>query len=195
MINALSLPLGRVTEIYGPVATGKTKIGLSLLSQVQDSRVCLLVDADHKITADDLRRAKLRDNNVIVLSGSITEIVFHAIEYLLSLPEVGYGNCFVVVDSTASLIPQKFYDMSISDITVKQQRHDLHEHLNTILPLLDKKGGVLVFISQEREDLDHSTYTTGGKAVSVNSSVRIRVGDKITVTKNRSHNRNILVLE
>ena len=191
-VNALSLPLGRVTEIYGPVASGKTKLALSLIAQAQDDKICLLVDADRKITAKDLQQAGIKNNNVIVIAGSMNEIVFHAVSYLLSLEETGYGNCFVVIDSTASLIPQKFIDMSVSDITVKQQRRDLLEHLNKILPLLDKKGGVLVFISQEREDPDHVPYTTGGKAVSVNSSVRIRTGHDLIITKNRGNNKNIL---
>ena len=191
-INALSLPLGRVTEIYGPLTAGKTQLALSLIEQAQHSKICLLVDADHKITANDLTAAGIEHNNVIVIASSMNEIVFYAVSYLLSLEEIGYGNCFIVIDSTASLIPQKFMDMPVSDITVKQQRRDLLEHFNKILPMLDKKGGVLVFISQEREDLNHVPYTTGGKAVSVNASVRIRIDHGITVTKNRSSNRNLL---
>lgn len=176
-----NLPKGRLIEIYGNNDTGKTFTVLSLISELRNC-TCLYVDTDHDLTAQKLTKYGLQER-VTVLQPDTAEQAADITEQFLS-----HGIFdIMVVDSTANLVPEAFKNMPVDQISWKQRSKAISTFVKQLVIMAEQKNITVIFVSQNRSDLDGNLYTTGGKALRFFSSARFCVTeDDITVVKNKT---------
>lgn len=176
-----NLPKGRVIEIYGNVDVGKTRTALTVISELQD-RTCLYIDVDCDLTKEKLLKYGIQDT-VTVLQPVTIKQTTDIIRTFLDHDAID----IIVVDSTANLIFEESQNFSAGQQTYKKKIKALAVMIQSLIPLIEQKGTVLIFISQTRQDLNGNVYSTGGKALRFYSSVRLLITeDDIVIVKNNT---------
>ena len=180
--NDVIIPRGIIVEVFGSTGIGKTDLVLSWIRDLQEKNLCVFVDTDYKFTVDQAKRHSLGDN-VIILQNNIAEDVFDTITKY-----VDNGADFVVLDSTASLIPAAFVTAPVEEISYKDKAKALRFGLQCIMPSLTRNNATLILVSHERFSPEGISYTTGGKAASLYAALRLKVfaDGNIAIVKNRT---------
>jgi recombination protein RecA len=200
-LGVLGVPRGRIIEIYGPEASGKTTLAQHIVAQVQkEGGTAAFIDAEHAL---DPEYAKKIGVNVDALYISQPDTGEQALEILETLVR---SNSFdvVVVDSVAALTPKAEIEGEMGDTHVGLQARLMSQALRKLAAIVSKSHTVVIFINQVRIRIGvfygNPETTTGGTALKFYSSVRIEVrraaqikqGDRIIgnrtkakVTKNK----------
>ena len=170
------VPRGRVVEIYGPEASGKTPLALQVIANAQASGGnAAFVDAEHAL--DPTYSAKLGVNldNLLVSQPDHGE---QALEIVESLMRSGAVDV-VVVDSVAALVPRAEIEGEMGDAQVGLQARLMSQALRKLTGVVAKSRTCLIFINQLREKIGvmfgNPETTTGGRALKFYSSVRIDI--------------------
>lgn len=171
------LPRGRVSEIFGPEASGKTTLALQVIAQAQ--RVtggnAAFVDAEHAL--DPLYATKLGVdlNNLLVSQPDHGEQALEIVEMLVR----SGGIDVVVVDSVAALVPRAEIEGEMGDAQMGLQARLMSQALRKLTSVVSKSRTCLIFINQLREKIGvmfgNPETTTGGRALKFYSSVRIDI--------------------
>lgn len=170
------LPRGRVVEVYGPEASGKTTLTLQLLAQVQKAGgIAAFVDAEHAL---DVAYAKALGVDADQLLVSQPDSGEQALEITETLVRSGALD-LVVVDSVAALTPQAEIDGQMGDTHVGLQARLMSQALRKLTGIAHRTGTMVVFINQVRQKIGvtwgNGEVTTGGNALKFYSSVRIDI--------------------
>lgn len=187
------VPKGRVIEIYGPEASGKTTLCYHLIAEAQrQGGKCAFIDAEHAM--DPLYASKI-GVNVEELLVSQPDCGEDALEIADVLTRSG-GVDFIAIDSVAALTPRAELDGAMSDNSVGLQARLMGKALRKIVGNLNQTKTTLMFTNQLREKVGvffgSPETTPGGKALKFYSSVRLdirRIGalkDKEEVVGNRT---------
>ena len=171
------LPRGRIFEIYGPEASGKTTIALQTIAQAQKrGGICAFIDAEHAL--DPIYADKLGINiaDLIISQPDYGEQALDIAEMLVRSNAVD----MIVVDSVAALVPKAELDGDMGDIHVGLQARLMSQALRKLTPIVHKSKTVLVFINQVRSNINAMAFaskevTTGGNALKFYASLRIDV--------------------
>lgn len=168
------LPRGRVVEIFGPEASGKTTLTLSAIKEIQKKGgVAAFIDAEH---AFDSTYAKIIGVNLDELLISQPDTGEQALEIAETLVRSNAVD-LVVIDSVAALTPRAEIEGEMGDSHVGLQARLMSQALRKLTGAISKSRTCVVFINQIREKIGvmfgSPETTPGGRALKFYSSVRL----------------------
>ena len=169
------VPKGRVIEIYGPEASGKTTLSLHVAAEAQKAGgVAAFIDAEHALDPVYARALGV-DVDELVSQPDTGE---QALEIADMLIQSG-GVDLVVIDSVAALVPKAEIEGEMGDTHVGLQARLMSQALRKLTGSINKSGTTVIFINQIREKIGvmwgSPETTSGGRALKFYSSVRIDV--------------------
>lgn len=167
-------PRGRITEIYGPEASGKTTVCLHVIAEAQKrGGTAAFIDAEHAL---DPARAKAVGVNLDELLISQPDTGEQALEIAETLIRSGAVDV-IVVDSVAALVPKAEIEGEMGDAVMGMQARLMSQALRKITGAISKSKTVMIFTNQLRMKIGvmfgNPETTTGGQALKFYSSVRI----------------------
>ena len=177
--NALGIggvPRGRVVEIFGPEASGKTTLALQVIAQAQrGGGTAAFVDAEHALDPTYASKLGVDLDNLLVSQPDNGEQALEIVEVLVR----SGGADVVVVDSVAALVPRAEIDGEMGDAQVGLQARLMSQALRKLTAVVSKSRTCLIFINQLRVKIGvmfgNPETTTGGRALKFYSSVRIDI--------------------
>jgi recombination protein RecA len=176
-IGVGGLPRGRIIEIYGPEASGKTTLALQVIAQAQkNGGICAFIDAEHALDPSYASALGINTKELIISQPDYGEQALDIAEMLIRSGAVD----IIVVDSVAALVPKDELEGEMSDVQVGLQARLMSKALRKLTPVIHKSKTILIFINQVRQTINAMPYaeketTTGGKALKFYASVRIEV--------------------
>jgi recombination protein RecA len=177
-------PRGRVVEIYGPEASGKTTLALHAIAEAQKQNgIAAFVDAEHAL---DPFYAKNLGVNTDELWVSQPDNGEQALEIVESLIRSGAVD-IIVVDSVAALTPRAEIEGDMGDSHMGLQARLMSQALRKLTAIISKSKTCLLFINQIRMKIGvmfgNPETTTGGNALKFYSSVRLEVRKIETISE------------
>ena len=169
-------PRGRVVEVFGPEASGKTTLALHAIAEVQrKGGVAAMIDAEHAL---DVAYAKALGVNVDALLVAQPDSGEQALDICESLVRSGAVD-LVVVDSVAALTPQAEIEGDMGDQHIGLQARLMSHALRKITAITARTQTIVLFINQIRQKIGvtfgNGEVTPGGNALKFYSSVRIDI--------------------
>ena len=174
-LGGRGLPRGRVVEIYGAEASGKTTIALHAVAQAQKhGGVAAFIDAEHALDPTWAKRIGVDLESLLVSQPSYGEEGLRIAELLLKSNAVD----IIVIDSVAALVPKnEIQDSEIGDAKIGLQARMMSQAMRILTPTINKSRTCLVFINQIRQKIGvmygDPNVTTGGLALKFYASVRM----------------------
>lgn len=171
------LPRGRIVEIYGPEASGKSTLAMHAIAQAQQKGgICAFIDAEHAMDPVYAANLGIKIDDLIVSQPDYGEQALDIAEMLIRSNAVD----MIVVDSVAALVPKAELEGDMGDVHVGLQARLMSQALRKLTPVVHKSNTVLIFINQVRQNISAMAYapretTTGGKALKFYASLRIEV--------------------
>jgi recombination protein RecA len=170
------LPRGRVVEIYGPEASGKTTLSLHAVAEIQRrGGIAAFVDAEHALDVSYARRLGVRVDDLLVSQPDTGEQALEIVDVLLRSGAID----LVVVDSVAALVPRAEIEGEMGDQHVGLQARLMSQALRKLTGTVAKSNATVIFINQIRMKIGvmfgNPETTTGGNALKFYSSVRLDV--------------------
>lgn len=170
------IPKGRVVEIYGPEASGKTTLALHVIAEAQrTSGTVAFVDAEHALDPEYSRKIGVDLDNLLVSQPDTGEQALEITETLVRSNAVDV----VVVDSVAALVPKAEIEGEMGDSHVGLQARLMSQALRKLTGTVSKSNTTVIFINQLRMKIGvmfgSPETTPGGQALKYYSSVRIEV--------------------
>src|SRR3989338_850537 len=168
------LPRGRIVEVYGPEASGKTTIGLAVIAEAQKKGgVAAFIDAEHAL--DPLWAQKLGVNLEELLI-SQPDTGEQALEIAETLIRSG-GVDLIVVDSVAALVPRAEIEGEMGDAMVGLQARLMSQALRKLTGVINKSKTVVIFTNQLRQKIGimfgNPETTPGGLALKFYATMRM----------------------
>lgn len=175
-LGVLGVPRGRVVEIYGPEASGKTTLAQHIIAEVQKvGGIAAFVDAEHALDPDYARKIGVNVDELLISQPDAGEQALDIVETLVRSNAVDV----VVVDSVAALTPKAEIEGEMGDSHVGLQARLMSQALRKLTAIISKTKTVVIFINQIRQKIGvmygNPETTTGGVALKFYSSVRIEV--------------------
>ncbi|MDQ6705974.1 MAG: recombinase RecA [Acidobacteriota bacterium] len=169
-------PRGRVVEIYGPEASGKTTITLQVIAEAQRAGgVAAFIDAEHALDPAYARKLGVDIDNLLVSQPDTGE---QALEIAGALIASGAIDV-VVIDSVAALVPKAELDGEMGDSHMGLHARLMSQALRKLTGAVSKTNTCLIFINQIREKIGvmfgNPETTTGGRALKFYCSVRAEI--------------------
>ncbi len=170
------LPRGRVTEIYGPEASGKTTLTLHTVANAQkQGGIAAFVDTEHALDPLYARRLGVDVDNLLVSQPDTGEQALDIAEMLVRSNAVD----ILVVDSVAALVPQAELEGQMGDHQVGSQARLMSQALRKLSGVISKSRTCLIFTNQLRMKIGvmfgNPETTSGGRALRFYASVRIDI--------------------
>jgi len=170
------LPRGRVVEIFGPEASGKTTLALHVVAEAQKAGgVAAYIDAEHAL---DLNYARSLGVNVDDLLLSQPDTGEQALEIAEILVRSGAVDV-IVIDSVAALVPRAEIEGEMGEPHVGLQARLMSQALRKLTATISKSQAIVIFINQIRMKIGvmfgNPETTPGGNALKFYSSVRIDI--------------------
>jgi recombination protein RecA len=170
------VPRGRVTEIYGPEASGKTTLTLHLAANTQRAGgVAAYVDAEHALDIDYAKTLGVDVENLLVSQPDTGEQALEIVEILVRSGAVD----LVVIDSVAALVPKAEIEGEMGDSHMGLQARLMSQALRKLAGAISRSSCAVVFINQLREKIGvmfgNPETTTGGKALKFYASLRLDI--------------------
>ncbi len=170
------LPRGRVVEIYGPEASGKSTLAMHVVAEAQrNGGICAYVDAEHAMDPAYAANIGVDIDELLISQPDTGE---QALEITDMLVRSGALDV-IVIDSVAALTPRAEIEGEMGDTHVGLQARLMSQALRKLTANLNKSQTVLIFINQLREKIGvmfgSPETTPGGRALKFYSSVRIDV--------------------
>lgn len=168
------LPRGRIVEIFGPEASGKTTLALHVIAEVQKGGgEAAFIDAEHALDPVYARALGVNIDDLLVSQPDDGE---QALEITEALVRSGAVDV-VVVDSVAALVPRSEIDGEMGAAHVGLHARLMSQALRKLSGAISKSKCIVIFINQLREKIGviygNPETTTGGRALKFYSSVRI----------------------
>ncbi|KAF3439617.1 hypothetical protein FNV43_RR17895 [Rhamnella rubrinervis] len=173
------LPKGRVVEIYGPEASGKTTLALHVIAEAQkQGGYCVFVDAEHALDPALAQAIGVNTENLLLSQPDCGEQALSLVDTIIRSGSVDV----VVVDSVAALVPKGELDGEMGDAHMAMQARLMSQALRKLSHSLSQSQTILIFINQVRSKL--STFggfggptevTCGGNALKFYASVRLNI--------------------
>src|SRR5947207_525717 len=175
-LGGRGLPRGRVVEIYGAEASGKTTIALHTIAQAQKAGgVAAFIDAEHALDPSWAKRLGVNLEDLLVSQPSYGEEALQIAEMLIKSNAV---DC-IVIDSVAALVPKAELDGEIGDTHVGLQARMMSQAMRKLTGAIAKSKTCVIFINQIREKIGvmfgSPETTPRGPALKFYSSCRVDV--------------------
>ena len=168
------IPRGRITEIFGAEASGKTTLALNIIAQAQRmGGLVLYIDAEHAL---DTNYASICGVNVDALKGAQPGTGEEALDIAERMVRT-HALDVVVIDSVAALVPRAEIEGEMGESHVGLQARLMSQALRKLTGEISKSNTAVIFINQLREKVGvifgSPEVTPGGRALKFYSSVRI----------------------
>lgn len=175
-LGVKGVPRGRVIEIYGPEASGKTTIAQHIVAEVQkQGGITAFVDAEHALDPDYAKKIGININEMLISQPDTGEQALEIVETLVRSNAVDA----VVIDSVAALVPKAEIEGDMGDSHMGLQARLMSQALRKLTGIVSKSKTVVIFINQTRMKIGvyfgNPETTTGGMALKFYSSIRIEV--------------------
>ncbi|HTR14230.1 MAG TPA: recombinase RecA [Roseiarcus sp.] len=170
------LPRGRVIEVYGPEASGKTTLTLHVIAEAQKrGGVCAFVDAEHALDPIYARKLGVNLNDLLISQPDTGE---QALEITDTLVRSGAIDV-LVVDSVAALTPRAEIEGEMGDSQPGLQARLMSQALRKLTASISRSNTTVIFINQIRMKIGvmygSPETTTGGNALKFYASVRLDI--------------------
>jgi len=170
------IPRGRVIEVYGPEASGKTTLALHMVAQAQKlDGVAAFIDAEHALDPQYARLIGVDLEGLLINQPDSGEQALDIVEALVRSSALD----IIVVDSVAALTPQAEIQGEMGDQTVGLQARLMSRALRKLAAIIAKSHTCVVFINQVRMKIGvmfgNPETTPGGRALKFYTSVRIEL--------------------
>lgn len=170
------VPRGRIIEIFGPEASGKTTLAQHVVAEVQKGGgTAAFVDAEHALDPEYAKKIGVNVDELLISQPDTGEQALEIVETLVR----SNGVDVIVVDSVAALVPKAEIEGEMGDQHMALQARLMSQALRKLAGIISKSHTVLIFINQTRHKIGvffgNPETTTGGNALKFYSSVRIEV--------------------
>ena len=170
------LPRGRVVEIYGPEASGKTTLSLHVIAEVQKATgQAAFIDAEHALDPEYAKRIGVNLEDLLLSQPDTGEQALEIAETLVRSNAVDV----IVVDSVAALTPRAEIEGEMGDAHVGLQARLMSQALRKLSGAISKSKTIVIFINQLRMKIGvmfgNPETTSGGQALKYYSSVRLEI--------------------
>ncbi|MGC2432814.1 MAG: recombinase RecA [Desulfobaccales bacterium] len=170
------IPRGRVIEIFGPEASGKTTLALHVIAEAQrQSGVAAFVDAEHALDVNYARKLGVRTEDLLISQPDSGEQALEIAEILVRSNAVDV----VVVDSVAALVPRSEIEGDMGDAQMGSQARLMSQALRKLTSAISKSLTSVIFINQIRHKIGvmfgNPETTTGGNALKFYASMRLDI--------------------
>lgn len=187
------VPRGRVVEIFGPEASGKTTLALHIIAEAQKKGgIAGFIDAEHALDVSYSRKLGVKTDDLLISQPDTGEQALEITEMLVRSGAID----IVVIDSVAALVPKAELEGEMGDAHMGLQARLMSQALRKLTATISKSNTCVLFINQIRMKIGifmgNPETTTGGNALKFYSTVRMdirRVGaikDGQDVTGNRT---------
>lgn len=175
-LGVMGVPRGRIIEIYGPEASGKTTLAQHIIAEVQKlGGLAAFVDAEHALDPDYAKKIGVNINDMLISQPDTGEQALDIVETLVRSNAVDV----VVVDSVAALTPKAEIEGEMGDSHMGLQARLMSQALRKLTAVVSRSKTVVIFINQIRQKIGvmfgNPETTTGGMALKFYSSVRVEV--------------------
>ncbi len=170
------LPKGRVTEIYGPEASGKTTLALQVVSEAQKTGgICGFIDAEHALDPIYARKLGVKTDELLISQPDTGEQALEIADTLIKSGSISV----LVIDSVAALTPRAEIEGEMGDHHVGLQSRLMSQALRKLTSSISKTNTMVIFINQIRMKIGimfgNPETTSGGNALKFYSSVRMDI--------------------
>ncbi|MCD4666041.1 MAG: recombinase RecA [Bacteroidales bacterium] len=170
------LPKGRVIEIYGPEASGKTTLAIHAIAEAQKAGgIAAFIDAEHAFDRFYAQNLGVDIENLLVSQPDNGEQALEITENLIRSGAID----IIVIDSVAALTPRSEIEGEMGDSKMGLQARLMSQALRKLTATISKTGACCVFINQLREKIGvmfgNPETTTGGNALKFYSTVRLDI--------------------
>ena len=170
------LPRGRVIEIYGPEASGKTTLALQVVAEMQkQGGTASFIDAEHALDVGYAKRIGVNTDDLLISQPDSGEQALDIVEILVRSAAVD----IVVVDSVAALVPRAEIEGEMGDSHMGLQARLMSQALRKLTATISKSMTTVVFINQIRQKIGvmfgNPETTTGGNALKFYASIRLDI--------------------
>ncbi|MCU0462104.1 MAG: recombinase RecA [Bacteroidales bacterium] len=170
------LPRGRVIEIYGPEASGKTTLAIHAIAEAQkNGGIAAIIDAEHTFDRNYAEKLGVDVENLLISQPDNGE---QALEITDNLIRSGALD-IVVIDSVAALTPKAEIEGEMGDSKMGLQARLMSQALRKLTANISKTNTSCIFINQLREKIGimfgNPETTTGGNALKFYASVRLDI--------------------
>jgi len=178
------IPRGRVVEIYGPEASGKTTLSLHIIAEAQKrGGIAAFIDAEHALDPRYARNLGVDIENLLVSQPDTGE---QALEITESLVRSGALDV-IVIDSVAALVPRAEIEGDMGDAHMGLQARLMSQALRKLTGVINKSRTCVIFINQIRMKIGvmfgNPETTTGGNALKFYSTIRLDIRKTETIKK------------
>ena len=168
------IPRGRVTEVFGTEASGKSTLAYHIMSEAQGSGgTAAYIDAEHALDPDYASRCGVNADELLISQPDSAEQGLEICEHLVRSGAVDV----VVVDSVAALVPKAELEGDMGDSHLGLQARLMSQALRKLTSAISRSNTAVIFINQLREKIGivwgNPEVTPGGRALKFYSSVRI----------------------
>ncbi|MBP6044611.1 MAG: recombinase RecA [Microgenomates group bacterium] len=179
------LPKGRILEIFGPEASGKTTVCLSVIAEVQKAGgIAAFVDVEHALDPVWAEILGVKLNDLLISQPDTGEQALEIVEALIR----SGGVDIVVVDSIAALVPRAEIEGEMGDAQMGLQARLMSQALRKLTGVVSKSKTTILFTNQLRLKIGimfgNPETTPGGLATKFYASVRMDVRKIETLKKN-----------
>ncbi|MCK4261810.1 recombinase RecA [bacterium] len=170
------VPRGRVVEIFGPEASGKTTLALHIVAEVQkQGGTAAFVDVEHALDPAYSKRLGVNMDNLLVSQPDWGEQALEIVETLIRSNAVDV----VVVDSVAALVPKAEIEGEMGDSHMGLQARLMSQALRKLTAAISRSKTCAIFVNQIREKIGvmfgSPETTPGGRALKFYASVRLDI--------------------
>jgi recombination protein RecA len=170
------VPEGRVIEIYGPEASGKTTLTLHIIAEAQrQGKVCAFIDAEHALDINYAEHLGVNPEELLISQPDFGEQALEIAETLVRSNAVGV----VVIDSVAALVPKAELEGDMGASLPGLQARLMSQALRKLTGAIHKSNTTMIFINQVRHKIGvmfgNPETTSGGNALKFYASVRLDI--------------------
>jgi len=170
------VPRGRVVEIFGPEASGKTTLALHMISEAQKKGgIAGFIDAEHALDVAYARKLGVKTDDLLISQPDTGEQALEIVEMLVRSGAIDV----VAIDSVAALVPKAELEGEMGDAHMGLQARLMSQALRKLTSTISKSNTCVIFINQIRMKIGvfmgNPETTTGGNALKFYSSVRLDI--------------------
>jgi len=171
------IPRGRVIEIYGAEASGKTTLTLHIAAEAQkNGGIVAFIDAEHALDPIYAGHIGVNTNELLISQPDTGEQALEIIETLVRSNAID----LIILDSVAALVPRAEIEGNMGDTHVGLQARLMSQALRKLTGIISKSNTSVIFINQIRMKIGVPAYvnpevTTGGVALKFYSSMRLEI--------------------
>ena len=170
------VPRGRVTEIYGPEASGKTTLALHIMAEAQKSGgVVAFIDAEHAVDIEYAQKLGVKTDDLLISQPDTGEQALEITEMLVRSGAIDV----VVIDSVAALVPRAEIEGEMGDSHMGLQARLMSQALRKLAAAINRSRTSMIFINQIRMKIGvmfgNPETTTGGIALKFYASIRLDI--------------------